>query len=908
MLRGRAEEQSAIDRLIADSRTGKSAALVVRGEPGIGKTALLDYAAASARGVRVVRGTGVESEAELPFAGLHLLLRSAFDRMDTLPDRQREALRGAFGLAPAEPGDRFLVGLAVLSLLSELAGDVPLLCLVDDAQWLDRASAEALLFVARRIEGEGIVLLFAARDGDRTFPAPGIGEMRLRGLDGRAADQLLAEYGGGLDVRTRERILAETEGNPLALIELPALLAAERPGGSIRPGPVPLTSRVQEAFHRQVATLPEATQTLLLVAAAEDSRDLDVILRAGASFGLSVADLQPAERAGLVALRDGSVGFRHPLVSAAVYHGAPLSLRLAAHAALAGVLDGPERADRRAWHLASATTGPDERVAAELERTAERAGGRSGHAAAAAYERAAQLTTDPEAMTRRLVLASEAAVDAGEHDRARALAERAARRTPDPMLRARLGQVRASAEFAQGNLRGAHVLLTEGAASIAGGVPGRAFWMLMEACHAAWFLPLDRELIAASIDQLGILELPPDDPLMSLVWLLRWDTAMAIGRGTEGFPALPEVIAAARDAGRAGGPRGLVSITGCALLVGQDAVACELSAGLVAESRTQGAIGWLPSGLTYLAEAELFLGRHRQAVVSAAEALRIARDTGQRQWASHAGGVTAYLAAVEGEEERCRAAADEVLAESARSGGVAVSWAHWALALLDLGRGRVEAALARLESLSQGPSRHQIPGVRSAPDQVEAAVRLGRQTAAEAALEPFEEWARRMRQPWIDALVHRCRALTGPDDAAERDYERALHLHERDSRAFEHARTRLLFGEWLRRARRRTEARPHLRAALEVFERAGAVPWAERARTELGAAGAPAPRGREADVFVRLTPQELQIVRLAGNGLSNRDIAAQLFLSPKTVAYHLYKAYPKLGVASRTELAALAGV
>ncbi|GAA3116674.1 LuxR family transcriptional regulator [Planomonospora alba] len=904
MLRGRTIEQSEIDRLLAEARTGKSAALLIRGEPGIGKTALLDYAASSADGVRVVRGTGVESEAELPFAGLHLLLRSALDRVDTLPDRQREALRGAFGLAPAESGDRFLVGLAVLSLLSELAGDAPLLCLVDDAQWLDRASAEALLFAARRLESEGVLLLFAARDDDRPFPAPGIAEMRLGGLDGAAAGALLDEYGGGLDPRARERLLAETGGNPLALIELPVLLTAEQPGDSFRLGPVPLTSRVQAAFHQQVASLPEGTRTLLLVAAAEDSRDLGVVLRAGASFGLSVADLQPAERIGLVALRDGTVAFRHPLVSAAVYHGAPLSLRLAAHAALAEALDGPEQADRRAWHLAGAVTGPDERVAAELERTAERAGGRSGHAAAAAYERAARLTTDPGAMTRRLTLASEAAIGGGEHDRARALAERAANRTSDPMLRARLSQVRASADFAQGALRSAHALLSEGAAAVcSAGSPDRAFWMLMEACHAAWFLPLDQELIASSVDQLDTLDLPPDDPLMSLVWLLRWDTAMSIGRTTEGYPGLPEVLDGARRAARAGGPRGLISITGCALLVGQDAVAHELSASLVEESRTRGAIGWLPAGLTYLAEAELFLGRHRRAVVGAAEALRIAQDTGQRQWAHHAGAVTAYLAAVEGAEKRCREAAGEVLAESARAGGVAASWAQWALGLLDLGQGRVESAFAQLQALSQGPSRHQIPAVRSAPDLVEAAVRLGRPAAA--ALARFEQWSASLGLAWTDALVHRCRALAGPDDAAEKTYERALLLHEEDDRPFEHARTRLLFGEWLRRARRKTEARIHLQAALAAFEHSGAVPWAERARAELGATGASAPRNRGSDVFTRLTPQELQIVRLAAQGLSNRDIAAQLFLSPKTVAYHLYKAYPKLGVASRTELAAI---
>src|SRR6266545_6421338 len=454
---------SVIDGLLASARAGCSGVLVIRGEPGIGKTALLDYAAcrAGVEGVRVLRGAGVESETELPFAGLHLLFGSALERCSALPPPQRDALDAAFGLRHAGPDDGLLVGLAVLSLLAGLAGDGRLVCLVDDAHWLDRPSARALVFAARRLHREGIAVVVAAGDHHRPFPAPGLPELRLGGLDAAAAAALLGEHGAGLPAQVRDRVLAQARGNPLGLIELPAayrdgLVPAAGAGPAAGLG---LTDRLRQAFGGQVRRLPEPTQTLLLVAAAQGSGELAVVLAAAATLGVAAADLGPAERAGLVVVADGTVRFRHPLVAAAVYQGAVLSRRQGVHRALADAWRGLADADRRAWHLAAAAPGPDEQAAAALEGAAAKAIAAGGYAAAAAAaQRAVQLTADPAAHARRLTLAAQAAAETGELDGARRLAERAAAHTTDPVLQARLAGVRAVADFAQGRLNTAHRL------------------------------------------------------------------------------------------------------------------------------------------------------------------------------------------------------------------------------------------------------------------------------------------------------------------------------------------------------------------------------------------------------------------------------------------------------------------
>ncbi|GAA5132243.1 ATP-binding protein [Pseudonocardia adelaidensis] len=904
MLRGRRAEQERIDALLAAGRDGISGALVVRGEPGIGKTALLEYAGQRADGMRVLRGAGIESEAELPFAGLHLLLRPAADALEALPGPQRRALASAFGLGDGDGGDRFLVGAAVLSVLAQLAETRPLLCLVDDAQWLDRPSAEALLFAARRLDREGVVVLFAVREHAGGLAAAGVPELPLAGLDPDSAGAMLDDLGAALPADQRERLIAETHGNPLALRELPPLIATQ--GAHL--GVIPLTSRVLDAFHHQVRALPQASGRMLLVAAADDTGSVPVLLRAAGALGLGAADLQPAEASGLVSVTAGGLAFRHPLIRAAVYHGAPLGQRVAVHAVLAEA--HADDADRRAWHLALAATGADERVAADLEHAADRARARGGHGAAAAtYERAAALSADRAAAVRRTVLACEAGVHGGRLEWARGHAERIARDVTDPVLLARLAAVRAGADFAQGELTRAHALLTDAALRVAGDDPERAFWMLMQSLHAAWAAPTDEQLIAATVDRFDALGLDPDGPLMGVAWLARWATALVLDRDPAGFPALDTVLSRAGEAGAAAGPRALLEVASRAFVAARDEECVDIASALVADARERGTVHALPGGLGLATLAQVVLGRHREAWISGSEAMEIARDTGQPIWVSYAAGALAYLAAVEGDGDRCREHA-ELAALDGRAPASALSGASWAqagLALLDLGDGRVQGCLDRLQAMAHGPGRHLAAVVRSVPTEIEAAVRLGRPADTAGPLALLTRWAAVMRQPWIDALLARCEALTAPDADADRHFERALALHATASRPFEHARTALLYGEWLRRARRKSDARVQLSAALATFEEIGSTPWAARARAELGASGARTPQPAPSPVFGGLTPQELQIAQLAAQGLSNRDIAAQLILSSRTVAYHLYKAYPKLGISSRAELITLSG-
>jgi DNA-binding NarL/FixJ family response regulator len=900
MLRGREVQQAIIDALLSQARTGASGALVLRGEPGIGKTTLLDYAADLAQGdMPVLRAVGVESEAELPFAGLHQLTRPALDHLGALPGPQRLALSAAFGLTagpggPAAAGDRFLTGLGALSLLAEIA---PVLCLVDDAHWLDRASADALLFAARRLHRDGIVMIFASRDYPGAFDAPAIIDVPVTGLDPGAAAALLADRGVSMPAEQRDRLIAGTRGNPLALIELSS--AANRTL-IVAGAPMPATGRVVDAFGHQIRSLPAATRSGLLIAAADDSGDLTLLNRAG----LSLASLQPAEERGLVSLGGGRLEFRHPLIRAAVYHGGTHSERIAAHRSLAAACAGPADADRRAWHLAVATTSQDEQVAAELELAGDRAAARNGPAAAAAdYERAAQLSEDPAAAARRLTLAATAAMDSGQHQAARDLAERAGRDTTDTALTVRLLNVLAFADVYDNLMLSAYHRNMAGAAAIAGTDPGRALWLLMEAYAEILQAPYDHRLIAETVTALDTLGLPPDFRLMPLAWLIRWNAAAVLDSDTSGFPPLDELFRQVRDSAASVDAHALLVASASACLAGRDDAMADMGGALVTDARARGAIGALPGGLNQLSWAEAMLGRYRDARISASEGRQLALDLGQRYWADLMCGTLAYLAAVEGEEQQCREYAAQVAPD--RESVVAARWAEAALVLLDLGYGRIADALARLEAAAASSARHHSNITRLAPDHVEAAVRLGRPDRAADALARFSRWAPLVGQPWATAVQARCQALTASDDDAERHYQRALQLHEQDTRPFDQARTQLVYGEWLRRAKRRRDARVQLHAALRTFQSLGARPWADRAHAELTATGAPAPQSAAPDVLAALTPQELQIARLAGRGLPNRDIAAQLFLSPRTVAYHLYKAYPKLGITSRAELTAL---
>jgi DNA-binding CsgD family transcriptional regulator len=886
MLYGRGEQLVAIDRLLEGMRSGQAGSLVLVGEAGIGKTALLDAAAGKAAGARVLRVTGVESEAELPFAGLHALMRPALAEIGALPEPQAAALRGAFGMAQAAVADRFLVGLAVLSLIAELAEHGPVLLLVDDAQWLDRASADALVFAARRLHAERAAVMVASRDEPPGAGLPGLSELRVGGLDRVSARQLLA--GEGLALAVRDQLIAEAAGNPLALIELSRGLSAGERAGSVAPLPLPGASpagRVQGAFLARVTALREPCRRAVLIAALGGMADLAQISRAIDAAGGSLIDLAAAERAGLVRVTPAGVSFSHPLVRAAVLAGADVAERMAGHQALASVLDP----DQRAWHLAALAPGPDEQVAAELDAAAERAGHRGSRAAtSAAYERAAGLSAEPAARGRRLILAAGAAFEAGQLPRAAALAGQADGLAADPWHAAVLAGVRAQLQFEAGRPADAAGLLLDGAALIRLTDQDNAQTMVMGAVNMLW---LNAGPACPQLERRAVAMLPPAGA--SLVEFLQ-----AVRRLQDGDTRAP-ITAPARPDRRSSSVAQLLFdlIRGDLLDVRRDA------ADMAAECRDTGIAGLLTYALIYLASAQALRGEFLDAMASAEEGLRIATDIGQAGLTGQLTSTAALLAAIAGDEEVCRARVAQMRDLSASAQALSLPGADLALALLDLGAVRYQSALDRMEAVSAGPGRRHPQLLYAYPDHVEAAVRAGRPDLAARPLAQFSAWAGPIGQPWAEAVAARCAALTASDADAEPLYRRAIAAHQGDGRPFEQARTRLLYGEWLRRGQRRADAREQLLAAAGAFARMGARPWRERAEAELRAAGARKAVVTADDPLARLTPQELQVVRLAAAGASNKQIGAQLFLSPRTVGYHLHKAFPKLGVTAREELA-----
>ncbi|QEU95397.1 LuxR C-terminal-related transcriptional regulator [Streptomyces kanamyceticus] len=673
-----------------------------------------------------------------------------------------------------------------------------------------------------------------------------------------------------------------------------------------RLGALPGHSRLLRTFADRIGALPRATRTLLVVAAAEGTGDLAVTASAASTLGASVSDLEPAERKELIGVDGGRFAFRHPLVRAAAYRSAPVGDRIAAHRALADALPCVGNVDRRAWHLAAATTEPDEHVAAALEETAEHARERGGYAAvAAAYERAAQLSPADGHRARRLALAASAAADAGQHERAAELALLVAPHLTDPAVLARLAQARAALAREQGRYDTSSSVLLDAAAEIAPHAPGTAAFMAYEAMAAAWHSGQRESIdgIGARLAGLG-LKAPPDSGpyLPAAEGLAR----LAAGDPAAGLPPLRALFETLRTEhhGQRHTLRERVSIASWFAPLGEVRTGNDLVAELERECREQGALGLLPLVLLLRTRTRILLGRHGCALPGADEGLRIAEDTGQPHYARQLRGALAHLAALDGDEERCRDLAGR--GGDPRQVLPGQEWGALAVGLLELGNGRYEAALRVYEDVAASPSGRTIAVLYGVPDRVEAAVRTGQAASVRELAADFDAWARHAGAAWARALAARCRALLAPDPAAGAAYEEALALHADDGRPFERARTELLFGEWLRRAGRRSEARTPLRSALDTFELLAAAPWAERTRAELRATGeSRARRGGGLAPLEHLTPQERQVVRLAATGMTNRDIGAQLFLSPRTVGYHLYNAYPKLGVASRGELAGL---
>ena len=901
MLYGRDAERSAVTALLDAARDSRSGVLVLRGQAGAGKSALLQDAVEQASDLQVLEARGIESEAELAFAGLHQLLRPILGQVDGLPGPQATALRAAFGLEQGRVEDRFLVSVAVLSLLAEAAERRPVLCVVDDAHWLDEASANALVFVARRLEAEGVVVLFAARDGDpRRFGAVGLPELEIGGLDGVAVAALLAERAAvPVDPQVRDRLLERTGGNPLALVELPSVLTADQLSGTQPlPLPLPLTDGVEHAFLERVRRLPDDAQALLLIAAAEDTGRQATVTAAAATLGAGVAALDAAETAGLVRVRAGAIAFRHPLVRSAVYQGATSSQRRRAHRALAGAADREGDADRRAWHLAAAAVEPDERVVRELDAAAERASGRGGfEAASSALERAATLTADPGARGRRLVAAAEHAWAAGQLGRTAGLLEAVRPLATEPLLRADVGRLRGWFELSVGSVAAAQPILVQAALDAAPVDPGRARRILAGAAEAAW-LEADRNAgadLSRAAARLGPADSAHDryfaDLTAGFLAFLEGDLAAAVRLLTDAIGL----------AGRLKDTDLLSLAAHHAFYVGDDTAAYQLNVRVAASARAGGKAAELLFTLPRLAQAELFTGRWAAAAASAGEAVRLATETGQPALSALPLAWLTLLAAFKGDDAFWSRVAETEQVTAASALGVfqgavrdVIGWA----------RAIQKAATARPASAGTllGELRHPVVMTMAALDGVEAAVHAGRRNSALGWLRGMEAFATHTTAPWAQARVAHAHGLLSEGHVAQERFQEALDHHRRARRPFERARTELAYGELLRRARRRVDARAHLEAALDTFENLGAAPWAERARLELRASGQAA-RRRDPSTLLQLTPQELQVARFVATGLPTREVAAQLFLSPRTVEFHLRNVFAKLGISSRTQLA-----
>jgi len=906
-LYGRGLEQQRIDLLLGEARARRSGALIVHGDVGTGKSSLLGYAIGRAAGMRVLPAQGDEAEAELPFAALHQLLGPVERLLDQVPEPLRGPLTRALRLGdPAAGAGEAPVGAATLALLSAAARERPLLCAVDDAHWLDAASAGALSFAARHLDRESVVILVTTRDGEgRPFGAIGVAETWLQGLDFRAASSLLAERAGPSLAPEVSHVLVErTGGLPLALVDAAeALSAAQLAGRATLPDPVPLSPLLRDRLMRRVRLLPPPTRRLLLLVAAAGAERLDAVVPAAAELGIGPSALEEAEAAALIRIDQGVVRFAHQLVHSAVYYDATFFERRSAHLALArAVADDGD--DRHAWHLAAATLARDDAVAAELERSAGRAGLRGNPAArAAALQRAAELTSEPPERGRRLAEAARASWLAGRAVQAGELLCKADRLRPGPLLGADIAELRGTIELRDYDLEGARAALLRGAETAAPHSPGRAMDLLIQAGEIA--------IASADAAHAGGLarhaEALQPGRSTGAASLLRGVERVLGGRFEDAAPFAEQAISMA---GSANGRAGHLLDLATSLSAGNDLAPEALSAALnllaaeVGRLRTAEAVGALPAALASLAWLEFWTDLHGACLVNASEGLSRARGLGQR-WAEAGCATTlAMLAAVRGHAEECAAMGELLRRPSGGRGATThAAVAAWAAALHDLGAGRYAAALAGLEDLAPDrPLSHPWHTLWSRPDAVEAAVRSGQPRAARTAVEVLERAARPDWPAPAAAVLARCRALLTDGGEAERHYLTALALHAEDERPFQHARTRLLWAEHLRRNRRRVDAREQLRSALEAFERLDARPWVARARAELRATGETIRRGAG---DAGLTPQEIRIAHLVARGASNREVAEQLFLSPRTVGYHLAKIYQKLGVPSRTRLANL---
>jgi DNA-binding CsgD family transcriptional regulator len=899
MLLDRLTERAALGQLLEAARAGRSGVLVVHGEAGVGKTALLEDAVESAAGLRVARVAGVESEMELAFAALQQLCAPMLDKLAGLPDPQRDALGVAFGLNAGAAPDRFLVGLAVLSLLSGAAEQQPLLCVIDDAQWLDRASAQALAFVARRLLADPVALVFATREPGEEFR--GLPELLVGGLgDGDAQELLSSVIRGPLDERVRDRIVAETRGNPLALLELPRGVPGVSSVSGV-PGVPGLPGRIEESFRRRLEVLPAATRRLMLVAAAEPAGDPGLVWRAAERLGIGAEAVAPAADAGLLTIGE-RVTFRHPLVRSAVYRAASAADRRAAHQALAGATDPQADPDRRAWHRAQATLGPDEDVAAELERSASRAQARGGRAAAAAFlERAAALTLDTARRAERALAAAQATYQAGAFDAALGLLGTAEAGPPDQVRRARADLLRGQIAFSSSRGSDAPPLLLKAARQFEPLDSQLARETYLDALVAAQFagrLALGGGM--REVAEAARAAPPPPGPTRGSDLLLD-GLALLICEGyPAGAPVLRQAVSAFRgtDVSREEGLRWLWLASYAAVIVFDYDSWDVLSDRQVRLARDAGALIALPIAFNTRAGVHLFAGEFTEAASMVARAESVAEVTGS----SIAPYGALALAVFRGREAQAaqlvQIATDDV---RRRGEGGGLSFVDWAAAVLCNSLGRYEEALAAAQRVGEdSPAMHFTSW--ALVELVEAAVRSAVPERAAGALQRLSGMARACGTDWALGAEARSRALVSDGVAAENLYREAISRFGRTRLRMDLARAHLVYGEWLRRQRRRRDARDQLASAYQIFESVGAAAFAQRARIELRASGGQA-HERAVEMRDPLTAQEALIARLAGEGASNPEIAAQLFISPATVAYHLRKVFTKLGISSRSQLA-----
>ena len=901
MLLGRQRERAVLNRLLAAARDRSGGAIVVLGKPGIGKTALIERTVTSAQDFRVLRTAGREGELELAFGALQQLCAPGLDRLERLPELQRDAVSVVFGLSSGDPPDRLLVALAVLTLLSELAAEQPLICVVEDAQWLDRASAQALGFVARRLANEAVAFLFGARE--LPDDVRGLPEMVVEGLTDRDARKLFGSvFPYRLDEQVLDRIVAETHGNPLALLELPrGLSPAQVAGGFGLPVSGPLAGRIEESFRRRLAGLPSPSRRLLMLAAADPTGDAVLVWRAAELLGIADSAAEAAEAEGLVDLTAGVV-FRHPLVRSAVYGGASAHDRRQAHQALAEATDAAVDPDRRAWHRAQAASRPDEEVAAELELSAGRAQARGGFAAAAVFmQRSTELSVDAARRAGRALAAAEANRQAGALNASLRLAGLAERGPLDDAQRAQLDLLRGQISFATGRGGAASLLLLKAAQNLEGIDLRRARDTYLDALTAAMFAGrLARGASQLEVAKAAIRLKPSTERPRASEVLLEGLALLVTDGPLASIPVLQQAVSAflSDDVGTEERLRWSWLAGRAASFMWDNDSLDVLTARQLQVARDAGALTVLPLTLSMRAGLHMLAGELElaESVLEQGDALADVID--KRSLSYSPLGVAALRGRESVDDELIEALTKDFVA---RGDGPGLNIALWKTAVLNNGVARYsDAFLAAEQVLEDGHEVMLLPP--ASVELIEAASRIGREVAAAPVLERLAEATSASGTGWALAIEARCRALLSRGESAEALFHRAIDRLMPTMLGFDLARTRLLYGEWLRRERRPREAREQLRAAHGLFSEFGMEGFSERARVELLATGERA-RSRTVETRNDLTPQETQISQLVAQGATNREIAEQLFVSPTTVEYHLRKVFAKLGVKSRTQLA-----